>query len=112
MAIIVYTPKPQQFLNAIKKAISDKAIVTWACDADGDFTHTAEQWDKKAWLRPVIGSGTLSLGLLGQKGVKMTKSIYGIYHGRFIEMLLTHFDGSFSNATATAQMESGVDNFK
>ena len=27
------------------------------------------------------------------------------YHGRFIEMLLVHFDTSFSRAEATAQMK-------
>jgi hypothetical protein len=44
--------------------------------------------------------------------VAMTKVIYGVYHGRFIEMLLTHFDDSFTSATATAQKESNVDIFK
>jgi len=28
---------------------------------------------------------------------------YAVYHGRFIEMLLAHFDEGFSEAFATAQ---------
>jgi len=35
----------------------------------------------------------------------MTKLIYGIYHGRFIEMMLVHFDLDFSKAFATALTE-------
>jgi hypothetical protein len=42
----------------------------------------------------------------------MTKTIYGVYHGRFIEMLLTHFDNEFSAASATAQKDAQVDDFK
>lgn len=42
----------------------------------------------------------------------MTKPIYGVYHGRFIEMLLTHFDDSFASVAATAQKETAVDSFK
>jgi len=32
----------------------------------------------------------------------LTRMVYGFYHGHFIEMLLTHFDGAFSTANATA----------
>jgi hypothetical protein len=112
MALIVVTPGPNGLLAAIKKAIDDGDIDTWEYDEDGDFTHVPPQWNKKAWLRPVVTSGLLQFGLLGQKGIAMTKTIYGVYHGRFIEMLLTHFDDSFSSATATAQKDSTVDNFK
>jgi hypothetical protein len=56
--------------------------------------------------------GMLQFGLLGEENVQMTKPVYGVFHGRFIEMLLTHFDDSFSTATATAQEETGVDSFK
>jgi hypothetical protein len=94
------------------QAIDDSKIVTWEHDKDGDFTHAPPQWRRKAWLRPFTSSGILQFGLLGQQKVEMTKSIYGVYHGRFIEELLTHFDGDFSTATATAQKDSAVDNFK
>lgn len=42
----------------------------------------------------------------------MTKMIYGVYHGRFIEMMLAHFDTDFSLATASAQKDSPIDVFK
>ena len=62
-------------------------------------------------MRPHIQQGVLIFGLLGKKDVKMIKMVYGVYHGRFIEMLLTHFDTEFNTASATAQADT-VDIFK
>ncbi len=112
MAIVVYTPDPMALLKAIKKNIDERKIDTWKYDKDGDFTHLPDQWENKAWLRPYVSSGILQFGLLGQINVEMTKVVYGVYHGRFIEMLLTHFDNDFSSATSTAQKDTNVDDFK
>ncbi len=112
MAVVVYTSEPKALLDKIKKAIDKGTIETWIYDKDGDFTHKPEQWKNQAWLRPYISSGVLQFGILGNTGITMTKLIYGVYHGRFIEMLLSHFDDSFSNVTATAKKDSEVDIFK
>ncbi|MDI1451389.1 hypothetical protein [Polyangium sp. 6x1] len=112
MAIVIATPNPRGLLANIKRAIDEEKVKTWSYDKDGDLTHAPDQWANKAWLRPVIGQGTLMFGLLGRKSEGMTKLIYGIYHGRFVEMLLTHFDEEFTNALVTAQKEAGVDDFK
>ena len=111
MAVTVPTSKPTGLLAAIKKAIDDKKIDTWVYDKDGDFTHKPDQWYEQAWLRPVAQQGVLLFGLIGKKDVKMSKTIYGVYHGRFIEMLLTHFDDDFDTGSATAQGDT-VDLFK
>ena len=100
MAIIVYTQKPQTLLDNIKKAIDNRTVDTWEYDKDGDFTHTPAQWKNKAWLRPSVSSGVLQFDLIWPKGSQQDKTIYGVYHGRFIEMLLTHFDAEFSSARA------------
>lgn len=112
MAIIVQTPAPAKLLADIKTAIKEGHVETWLVDPEGDFTHEPEQWRKKAWLNPTVVPGVLVFGLLGQKNVTMTKAIYGTYHGRFIEMLLTHFDDEFTSIMSTAQKESKVDHFK
>ena len=106
MSITVATSNPAGLLAAIKKAIDDKHIETWEYDNDGDFTHSPQQWRNSAWLRPKIESGKLMFGLVGPTGVDMTKSVYGVYHGRFIEMLLTHFDTDFTGARASALGDS------
>ena len=99
--VIVKTAYPNNLLSEIKKAIDAKKIETWSYDSDGDFTHTPEQWNKKAWLKPNTESGDLQLKLIGQSGVETTKEVYGVYHGRFIEMLLAHFGSEFTSANAT-----------
>jgi hypothetical protein len=111
MALTIQTASPNALLTAIKHAIDEKHVETWSYDDDGDFTHTPTQWKNRAWLRPKVETGALRFGLLGQQGVAMTKLIYGVYHGRFIEMLLAHFDESFSIAKASARTDSSVDNF-
>jgi hypothetical protein len=110
MAIIIKTEKPSTLLASIKKAIDVQEIDTWSYDSDGDFTHVPEQWKNKAWLRPELRIGELRFGILGQKETPLPKYIYGVYHGRFIEMLLNHFDNDFTSAFATAQKET-PDNF-
>lgn len=111
MAIIVKTSNPSSLLQAIYKAIDNKKVETWLYDQEKDFTHEPSQWKNQAWLRPKIYPGELRLGLLGKEGVVMKKLLYGVYHGRFIEMLLTHFDDQFSTVTATAH-KTTPDNFK
>jgi len=102
MAVRITTSQPSALLSAIKKAIDEKRVETWSYDSDGDFTHTPIQWYRKAWLRPSIQAGALVLNVLNPKGVNLSKEVYGVYHGRFIEMLLAHFDQSFTTADATA----------
>jgi hypothetical protein len=96
------TSTPQQLLKAIKANIDSGHIVTWAYDADGDFTHTPNQWKYSAWLRPVLRSGELAFGIIPSTAKPMSKEIYAVYHGRFIEMMQTHFDSNFFSATASA----------
>lgn len=110
MAILVKTDTPEGLLKSIKKAIDEKTIETWSYDADGDFTHTPDQWKNRAWLRPKVYPGELRFGILGPKNVVLAKAIYSIFHGRFIEMLLDHVDDKFTTAIATAQ-KSVHDNF-
>lgn len=102
MAIIVKTPSPNKLLADIKAAVERKEVDTWQYDADGDFTHSPEQWARKAWLRPRIENGDLIFTILPRKDTPVSKIVYGVYHGRFIEMLLNHFDTAFSQTEATA----------
>ena len=88
-------------LAAFKKAIDDKKVVTWSYDKDGDFTHTPQQWSGKAWLRPVVSQGRLTMNFLGPKGV--TWEVFGVYHGRFIESMIVHCNDLFTTGTATSK---------
>jgi hypothetical protein len=107
MAIHIVTDRSEELLAHIRRLIDDGKIKTWSYDADGDFTHTANQWKLKAWLQPEARPGELLLLILAPKGVGMTKAVYGIYHGRFIETVLSHADTMFTSARASAMGEPG-----
>ena len=106
MALIIKTSDPTGLLTSMKKSIDTKSIETWSYDSSGDFTHTPEQWKFKAWMRPKIHIGELHFDFLGNREITTTKLIYAVYHGRFAEMLLNHFDTQFSEVKATAMPTS------
>lgn len=107
MAIIVRTSQPSALLAAIKREVDQGNIETWSYDRDGDFTHDVDQWKHRAWLRPVIEEERLVFRTVPPKSRAISRIVYGVYHGRFIEMLLNHFDGKFTEATATAMPSHG-----
>ena len=110
MAIYVSTDNPQDLLDKIKDYINKGKIDTWSFDSEGDFTHCADQWKNKAWFRPKIVGEYLVFGILGNTEVTMTKQLYGLYHGRFIEMVLSHFDSNMKSLKPTV-MKSKYDSF-
>lgn len=102
MAVIVRTADPRSFVALINAAITAGRVKTWIRDPDGDYTHFANQWEFKAWMRASVGDGSVTFNIIGSQKFKMTREIYAVYHGRFIEMLLAHFDENFESAQATA----------
>jgi hypothetical protein len=105
MALYFSTTDPERLLKAFKGLIIDGHVKTWDVDEDGDFTHTARQWDRRAWLRPVIENKRLALYILSPQGRWISTALYAIYHGRFIESMLVHCDALFVEAQATASPE-------
>jgi hypothetical protein len=103
MALIVIPKESAEtLLKQIKDTMNTPAIITWSMDSDGDFTHTPHQWKSKAWFRPSVQGSELVFIFLGRQKEITSKEIYAVYHGRFIEMLLAHFDVKFSSVQATA----------
>lgn len=102
MALYFATSNPSKLLNAFKKGIDDKSIVTWSYDLDGDFTHTPQQWNKMAWFRPRIVEGKLIFSIIKPVNTKLSSEIYAIFHGRFVEAMLAHCDDLFSECKASS----------
>ena len=96
MALTIKTEKPQLLLDKIYKAIDEEKIKTWSYDKEGDFTHVTpdKQWVNKAWLSPdaLSNEKELRFKILKPKDKILSDEVNGVYHGRFIEMLLVHFD--------------------
>jgi hypothetical protein len=103
MAVRAFTNEPKRLLSALKEAIAEGRIDTWRIDADGDLTHTARQWAGKAWMRPRIFDDRLVFNIIASKTEKMSKTVYGVYHGRLIQTLLIHFDDRIERLVATAR---------
>ena len=104
MAIYIHTSDPKQLLSDIKKYIEDGKIKTWTCDSDGDFTHNVDQWRNQAWLRPFITPDKLIFGILCRRDKNVSVRDYAVYHGRFVEMILTHFDTRCGDVIATSKV--------
>jgi hypothetical protein len=101
MAVRIKTKQPAALLAAIRSAIDKGKIVTWSYDSDGDFTHTPQQFKGHAWLRPVVLEEELQLHILRNKTIQPTRGIYAVFHGRFLEELLSHFPTYFDPAWGT-----------
>lgn len=110
MAIYITTADPQGLLDSIRDSIEKQIVRKWTLDADGDFTHES-QWKNRAWFKSYVEPRRLSFGLIGRRDEAMTKQIYGIYHGRFSEMLLTHFDSRIDRLELTPNGINGFDSF-
>jgi len=107
MAVHILTKTPNGLLGKLKEAIKNGSIVTWLCDSDGDFTHDTDQWKKLAWFRPKVGNNELIFNILKPQNGAVSQEVYAIYHGRFIESMLAHFDNLFTTAYASAAVEPG-----
>jgi hypothetical protein len=106
MAITVTTPGPQALLAAILKAITERHVETWSYK-DGYFTHTPDQWRHRAFLKPITTGTSLVLNIVRPQGENISSEVYAVYHGRFIEMILAHFEAMFDTARATAAVSQG-----
>ncbi len=95
MAVRLFSKSASALLDAIKAAIDSGHVDTWAYDSVSDFTHTTHdrQWENRAWLRPSIRKDRLLLNVMFASGETQKRVVYGVYHGRFIEMAVTHFPG-------------------
>jgi hypothetical protein len=107
MSLHFMSTTPAILLSTFKTFIDNGNVVTWSYDGDGDFTHCVDQWEKKARVRPVIRQDKLLLTIIKPRNENISKVVYGVYHGRFIESMLTHCDELFSQALATAVPSDG-----
>jgi len=107
--LTVKTAQANNLLDRIHKQITNGKIETWESTGSGSFTHTAAsgQWKNKAWFRPSVGAGEIVFNIVRPKGGKVSKEVYAVYHGRFSEMLLAHFDDDISEIRLTALAGKG-----
>lgn len=109
MSLTVYTTHPRALVNALLKAIDDGAIDTWETTDRRHITHSPAQWRCKAWMKlpKDIGEDTVRFTIIRPKGKSISKSVYAVYHGRFAEMLLSHFDTKITRIEISSLASQG-----
>jgi hypothetical protein len=58
--------------------------------------------EAKGLVSSEVSDGRIIFSILTPQETHKTKGIYAVYHGHFMEMLLTHFDTLFQRAIASA----------
>jgi hypothetical protein len=110
MAIYIKTKKKIDLVEEIIDKIDSNIISTWSYDDDNDFTHKAEQWSNRAWIsEKTDGSDNICFGIIGRRDRPLTKMEYAIFHSRFAEMLLAHFDNDFDEIKITSMPVPTID---
>jgi len=112
MAVHFYCDAPQALLTAFNARIAqteqkDK-ITNWELHSDEQhYTHRAADLNRKAWMRPAVQAGRLTFNIVRSQNGSVSSGAYAEYHSHLIETFLTHFDGMFSNASASAMPDTG-----
>lgn len=107
--IEIHTDDPHRLIERINEAINKNQILTWIVDSDGDYTHSLSQWKECAWMRckyDALDPTILRFVIIEPRTQKLSKAVYGVYHGRFAEMLLTHFDTSITSLSISPLLTS------
>ena len=102
MAVSIAAADPAFLLKGILARFDQRTIEGWCRDGEC-FTLTDPEWSTRAYLRPLLQTENLVLGLVPTEGQGMSKELYAVYHGRFIDMLLRHF----SDVIGSVQLTTG-----
>lgn len=103
MAIYVNTDSPKMLVRRLRELIHEDEISAWILDEDNDFTHSSHQWGGRAWIHPIIEEERVIFAIIGTRNEPITKLIYGIYMGRFLESLIMHLDRFFVTARVSSR---------
>lgn len=101
----------RDFLEKVNARITRSDIKTWLLDSEKDYTHAPEQWRNKAWMRSYIEDKYIVFGLVSSRQFILTRELYAVYHGRFAEMLLAHFDADIIELDISPQLDINYDCF-
>jgi hypothetical protein len=79
-------------IKTINADIAKGTVTTWEVEKTGELTHKPPQYYKKAWFRPEAKYGQVVFSLVQPTGTTgVTTEIFGIYHGRLVEELVSHY---------------------
>jgi hypothetical protein len=98
MAILTTTKNPKGLVAALKAAIKIRAAHTWVHRATAKykdlFTHNGEgnRFLEAAFFCPSVVAGGVIFNLYSPGSKPVEYGVWGVYHGRFVELLVNHGD--------------------
>lgn len=111
MSLTFTTNDPATLLKAFDAAIAQTEVKgrinTWKKTANGNYTHTSDQWKGKAYFKPAVIQGALRFTIFPPKDTQLGSYEYAYYHGHLTETFLYHFDAMFEEGLSTAQASHG-----
>ncbi|MEE7493357.1 hypothetical protein [Methylobacterium oryzae] len=112
MAVYFYTARPAALLDEFNARLIHrdewKRIYTWAKSEDGTaFTHVADGWVDKAWLKPRIDSDKLAFNIFKPIDSPASAAVYSYYHGEIVEAFLRQLDLMFELVSSTPRCADG-----
>lgn len=112
MAIYVKTDRPHTVVRKLRELINEMEIDTWILDEDNDFTHKSSQWRELAWIHPFIEEERVVFAIIGSQSKPLTRVIYGVYMGRFVECLIMHVDSYIQSIRVSAKPSTIYDSYR
>ena len=58
-----------------------------------------------------VDDNIIKFGIISRRNVKLSSIVYAIYHSRFSEMLLIHFDKYIKKIEISSLLVNGIDIF-
>lgn len=112
MAIYFFTARPGALLEAFNARIGHrdewKRIDAWVRSEDGSaYTHAADAWAGKAWLKPRIDDDKLTFNIVKPDDSQASAAVYSYYHGEIVEAFLRQLDLFFELVSSTPRCTDG-----
>ncbi|GHT70377.1 hypothetical protein AGMMS50239_38680 [Bacteroidia bacterium] len=106
----IYIKTKIDLVEEIIKKIDSNIISTWSYDEDNDFTYEADQWCNRAWMSEKGNdNAAYTFGIIGRRDRPIKTTEYAIFHSRFAEMLLEHFDHDIEDIRITSMPVLEID---
>jgi hypothetical protein len=111
MSVLFSTTVPKALLTKFDQRIAQTAatgkITTWEKHPDGvHYTHKAQAWKGKAYLKPIIENGGLRFAIYRPQGKSVDRVTFAYYEGHLIETFINHFSADYTNAQASPSADS------
>lgn len=106
MAVIIKIKEgsTRQFLANLIKYIKEGIVLTWKHDDEMNLTVASSLWSGKAWFGLFYNDEEIGFGIIASRHHKLTKELYGVYHGRLVATLLANFDEEIKEMEVTPDL--------